>query len=141
MNKLAYTMSISHNRASFHLWWKENLLKHQKVLKYYENDCRFNGVFSRDNLLRIKHGAYVANLDYKQSKGTRWVSLFIGRSKVMYLNSFETEYILQQVLIKIKDKSITHNIFRILDDDCIMCRFYCIVFVKYIYFQKNFFRL
>ena len=22
----------------FHLWWKENLVKHQKVSKYYEND-------------------------------------------------------------------------------------------------------
>ena len=23
----------------FHLRWKKNLVKHQKVLKYYENDC------------------------------------------------------------------------------------------------------
>ena len=30
-------MFISNNYASFHLWWKENLLKHQKVLKYYES--------------------------------------------------------------------------------------------------------
>ena len=28
------------NHASFHLWWKENLLKHKKVSKYYEHDCR-----------------------------------------------------------------------------------------------------
>ena len=27
--------------ASFHLWWKENLIKHQKVSRYYENDCSF----------------------------------------------------------------------------------------------------
>ena len=33
-------MFISNNRASFHLWWKENLVKHQKVLKYFENDQR-----------------------------------------------------------------------------------------------------
>ena len=25
----------------FHLWWKENLLKHRKVSRYYETDCRF----------------------------------------------------------------------------------------------------
>ena len=31
------------------------------------------------------------------------------------------EYILQEVLNKIKDKSITHNIFRIQDNDSIMC--------------------
>ena len=31
---------ISNNRASFHLWRKESLVKHQKVSKYYENDRR-----------------------------------------------------------------------------------------------------
>ena len=36
--QLVYTMFIVHNHASFHLWWKENLLTHQKVSKYYEND-------------------------------------------------------------------------------------------------------
>ena len=40
VRQLVYTMFIGNNRASFHLWWKENLVKHQKVLKYYENDCR-----------------------------------------------------------------------------------------------------
>ena len=34
------TMFISNNRASFYLWWKENLVKHQKVSKYHGNDCR-----------------------------------------------------------------------------------------------------
>ena len=37
--QLVYTMLISNNRTSFHLWRKENLVKHQRVLKYYENDC------------------------------------------------------------------------------------------------------
>ena len=31
---------VTNNHASFHLWWKENLLNHQKVSKYYEHDCR-----------------------------------------------------------------------------------------------------
>ena len=39
-------MFISNNRASFHLWCKENLVKHQKVAKYNENDCR-SSVWSR----------------------------------------------------------------------------------------------
>ena len=33
-------MFINNNHALFHWWWKENLSKHQKILKYYENDCR-----------------------------------------------------------------------------------------------------
>ena len=35
-----YTMFISNNCASFPFWRKENLVKHQKVLKYYENYYR-----------------------------------------------------------------------------------------------------
>ena len=38
MRQLVYTMFISNSHASFHLWLKENLVKHQKVSKYYEND-------------------------------------------------------------------------------------------------------
>ena len=30
---------ITNNQASFHLWWNENLLNHEKVLQYYEHDC------------------------------------------------------------------------------------------------------
>ena len=41
MRQLAYTMFINNNHASFHLWLKENLFKHQRVSKYYESDCGF----------------------------------------------------------------------------------------------------
>ena len=44
---------------------------------------------------------------------------------------FVIEYIPQEVLNKIKDKTIIHNIFRIQDNRSIMCGFYCIVFVEY----------
>ena len=30
---------ITNDHASFHFWWKENLLNHQKLSKYYEHDC------------------------------------------------------------------------------------------------------
>ena len=41
MRQLVYTMFITNNRALFHVWGKENLVKYQKVSKYYENDCRY----------------------------------------------------------------------------------------------------
>ena len=35
-----------------------------EIQKYYQNEPRFNGVFSRNNLPKtIKDGAYVINLD------------------------------------------------------------------------------
>ena len=53
------------------------------------------GVFLRNNLSRIKDGAYVINLDDKKSKGKHWVSLSIDRNAAVYFDSFGIEYIPQ----------------------------------------------
>ena len=35
-----------------------------EIQKYYQNEPKFNGVYSRDNLsVKIKDGAYIINLD------------------------------------------------------------------------------
>ena len=47
------------------------------------------------------------------------------------------EYIPQEVLSKIKHKSITHNKFRIQDNESIMCEFYCIAVIKYMLAGKT----
>ena len=48
------TMLISNNCPSFHLWWKENLVKHRKVSKYYETDCLQNFILLSVLLLTTK---------------------------------------------------------------------------------------
>ena len=54
------------------------------------------------------------NLDGKQSKGTNWGSLFDDKNTAVRFDSFGIEYIPQQeVLSKIKDKSIIRNLYRI----------------------------
>ena len=58
------------------------------------------------------------------------INYFINR------NSFGIEYIPLEVLNKIKDKSITQNIFRMQDNDSVMCGFYCISFIKYMLVGK-----
>ena len=42
VRQLTYTIFITNNRVSFHLWWNENLVKHRKVSKYYNHDCLQN---------------------------------------------------------------------------------------------------
>ena len=69
--------------------------------------------FPRDKLPRMKDRAYVRNIDDKQSKRTHWVLLFIDRNTELYLDSFRIWYIPQEILNKMKDKFIRHNIFRI----------------------------
>ena len=40
-----------------------NPLTHFEIQKYYENEREFNGVYSRNNLSKIKDFAYIINLD------------------------------------------------------------------------------
>ena len=53
------------------------------------------------------------------------------------LDSFGIEYIPQEVLNEIKDKLITHKLFRIQDNESIICRFYCIAFIEYMLVRRT----
>ena len=64
---------------------------------------RFNNVFSRNNLHKIKNGASFINLNDKNSLGTHWVSLFIHRNVAIYFGSFGIEYISQEVLNRMRE--------------------------------------
>ena len=70
------------------MWIKFLVLLHPlniiKITNYFNYKPRFNDVFSRNNLPQIKDGAYVINLDDKNTKGTQWVSLFIDRKLAVY---------------------------------------------------------
>ena len=80
---------------------------------------------------------HVINLNDNNSKGTHWVLLFIDKNIAVYFDSFGIENILQKALNKIKDKSITHNIFRMQDNESIMCGFYCIYVKEYMLAGKR----
>ena len=99
-------------------------LSHIEINKYINYGPGFHGAFPRQNLRRIKDGAYVINLDDQQRKGTHWVSLFVNRNTAVYFDSFGIEHIPQEVLSKIRGKSI-------------MCLFYCIAFLEYMIAGKK----
>ena len=57
-----------------------------EVQKYYQNEPRFNSVYSRNNLSKkIKGGAYVINLDEYEDVGTYWIAIFCKRSELFIL--------------------------------------------------------
>ena len=64
------------------------------------------------------------------------MSLFIDKNTAVFFDSFGVKYIPEEVLSKMKDKVIAHNIFRIRDDESIICGFYCIAFIGYILVGK-----
>ena len=51
-----------------------------EIQKYYQNEPRFNGVYSRDNLTKIKDGAYIINLDKYSDIETHWVTLYVNNN-------------------------------------------------------------
>ena len=60
-----------------------------EIQKYYHNQPRFNGVYSRDNLPNIKDGAYVINLDEYSNIGTHWIALYVLNNMLLILIVFE----------------------------------------------------
>ena len=61
--------------------------------KYYQNEPRFNSVYSRDNLPKIKDGAYIINLNEYSDIGTHCVALYVQNNNVTYFDSFDVEHI------------------------------------------------
>ena len=63
-----------------------------EIQKYYQNEPRFNGAYSRDNLRKTMDGAYVINLDGDSDIGTHWVTLYVQNKNVTYFDSFGAEH-------------------------------------------------
>ena len=59
-----------------------------EIQKYYQNESKFNGVYSRNNLSTIKGGAYIINLDDYESVGTHWTLLYVNDDDVTYFGSW-----------------------------------------------------
>ena len=106
-----------------------------EIQEYYQNKPRFNGVFSRDNLPNgIKKGAYVINLDEYRDIGTHWVALYVTNKTIIYFDSFGVEHIPKEIIKFIgNNKKIVTNIYRIQAYDLIMCRYFCIGFINFMF--------
>ena len=118
-----------------------------EIQKYYQNEPRFNGVFKRDNLPNnIKNGAYVINLDEYHDIGTHWVALYVNNKIITYFDSFGVEHIPREIMKFIartsfglgsRRKKIIANIYRIQAYDSIMCGYFCIGFINFMFNGKS----
>ena len=97
---------------------------------YYQNEPRFNGVYSRDNLPdKIKDGAYEINLDGHSDIGTHWIALYVNTKTITYFDSLGIEHIPKEIKKFINNKSIITNISRIPAHNSVMCGYFCIGFI------------
>ena len=101
---------------------------------YYQNEPRFNGVYSRDNLPdKVKDGAYVRNIDEYSDIGTHSIELYVNCKTVTYFDSFGVEHIPKEIKAFINNKNIITNIFRIQAYDSVMFGYFCIGFIDFMF--------
>ena len=109
-----------------------------EIQAYYQNEPRFIGVYSRDNLLdEIKDGVYVINLDEYSDIGTHWIALYVNNKTVTYFSSFGIEHISKEVKKFVDNKNTIANIFRIQAYDSVMRGYFCIGFNDYMFMGKS----
>ena len=83
-----------------------------EIQKYYQSEPKFNGVYSRNNLPKIKDRVYSINRDEFKSIGTHWLALYVNGNNgntsydVIYFDSFEVKHIPKEI----KKKSLETKI-------------------------------
>ena len=114
-----------------------HLLTNFEIQKYYQNEPRFNGVYSRDNLpYKIKDGAYIINLD-EYILILELIGLHCMYKIIMLLILILlVEHILEVIKTFINNKNIKTNIFRIQAHDSVMCGYSCIGFIDFMFKGK-----
>ena len=109
-----------------------------EIQEYYQNEPRFNGVFSRNNLpLKKKDGRYVINLDEYADVGTHWIALFCNGNEIIYFDSFGVEHVPEEIKEFIGHKNIKTNIFQVEANNSIMCGYFCIGFIDFMLVGKK----
>ena len=56
-------------------------------------------VFVHEIILKIKHVAYIINLDEYADVGTHWIASFYNRNEIVYFNSFGVEHAPEEIRI------------------------------------------
>ena len=131
--RAGYGSSIKNKDFYYHL-----ILTDFEIQKYYQNEPRFNGVYSRDNLPdKIKDGAYLTNLDEYSDIETHWIPLYALNDNVTYFDSFGVEHIPKEIKTFIDKSIVVTNNFRIQAYDSVKCGQFCIGFIDFMLGGKN----
>ena len=104
-------------------------------IQKYQNEPRFNGVYSRDSLPKIKDEAYVIDLDEYSDIGTHWIALYVHHNDITYFDVFGVEDIPKEITF-INNKNIKPIVFRIQAFDSIMCGYFCTGFIDFMLVGK-----
>ena len=68
-----------------------------EIQKYFQNEPKFNGVYSRNNLLKIKDVTYIINLDEFKLIAAHWIVLYVNGNNIIYFDSFGAEHVSEEI--------------------------------------------
>ena len=105
------------------------------IQRYYQDEHRFNGVYSRDNLPnKLQYEVYVTNLDEYVDVGTHLIYLYVNDNNGTYS---EIEYIPKEIKKFIGNNNITTNIFRMQAYNSVMYGYFCSGFIDFMLKGKS----
>ena len=90
---MSYPSQLRNSQCWNRILMLPHSLTYFEIQKYYLNKPRFNVVHSRNNLPKIKDGAYVIHLDEYKSIQTHWIASCENGDRVTYFDSFRVKEI------------------------------------------------
>ena len=120
---------IFNSTSSFNQFWNRKALS---------KEPKFNNVYSRNNLSKIKNGAYVISLYEFKSIGTHCIALYVNGNNASYFDSFGgVEHTLNENKNLRRSKNLITNICRTQAYNSIMCGYFCIGFIDFMLKGKS----
>ena len=97
-----------------------------EIQKYYQNEPKFNGAYSRNDLSKVKNWAYIINFDECELIETHWIALYVNTGKFDNFDSFGAEPIPKEIKKFKGNKNLIKSIYRIQAYNSIISGYFCI---------------
>ena len=89
-----------------------------EIQKYYQNEPKLNGAYSKNNLPKTRKGIYIINLDKYELIRTHWIVLHAKDDNARHFD-------------------IIINIYGIQEYSSVICRYFCIEFIDFTMKEKS----
>ena len=81
------------------------------------------------------------NIDEYADVGTHWIAFYVKDNGVIHFHSFGVEHVSKEIvnceIFHWRNKNIKTNIFRIQGDNSIMCGYFCIGFIGFMFANRS----
>ena len=108
-----------------------------EIQKYYQNEPKFNDVYLRNKLPKIKDGTYMIKLDEYESIGTHMKAFYVNANNAVYFDSFVVEHVPKEIKKFIGNKDNIKNVYIIQTYNSIMCGYFCIEVIDFMLKSKG----